>query len=115
MSEHKAFAKFPTTGGGYQYVDVFAIEAIGQGGTPELATIFVTGSERYYLVEVLQPALDFAGEPDAASWCLTLMLKVAQVELGDVFEEPTGESDDEDFGAPTMPYGPGCAPEFRKD
>jgi hypothetical protein len=96
VSDQKAFAKFPTTGRGYQYVDIFTVEAIGQGGTPELATIFtVGGSERYYLVEIPQADLDRAGEPDAASWCLSLISKVARQALS-----PYSEADDEDDFTP---------------
>lgn len=98
MSDQKAFAKFPSTGGGYQYIDIFAIEAVGQGGTPELATIFVTGSERYYLVQVEASELERAGEPDGASWCLSLISKVARAGMPNV---PSAEADDEDdFTAP---------------
>jgi hypothetical protein len=93
VSDQKAFAKFPTTGGGYQYVDIFAIEAIGQGGTQELATIFTSGSDRYYLVEVPQAELDRAKEPDAASWTLSLVSKVARAGMAGRF---LGEADDED-------------------
>lgn len=101
MSDQKAFAKFPTTGGGYQYVDIFAIEAIGQGGTNELATVFAAGSDRYYLVEVAQAELERAGEPDAASWSLALISKVARLangswRAGEDQYDPTAESDDED-------------------
>jgi hypothetical protein len=95
MRDQKAFAKFPSTGGGYQYVDIFTIEAIGQGGTPGLATVFTTGTERYYLVEIAQEELDRSGEPDAASWCLSLISKVARQALS-----PYAEADDEDDFTP---------------
>lgn len=106
MSDQKAFARFPTTGGGYQYVDIFAIEAIGQGGTSELATIFTAGSDRYYLVEVSQDELDRSKEPDAASWCLSLVSKVARAGMPYVprLTEDDEESDDEDGFTP--PKGP---------
>lgn len=99
MMNQKAFAKFPTTGGGYQYIDIFTIEAIGQGGTTELATMFAVGSDRYYLVEIPTAELERAGEPDAASWCLSLISKVAR--MGMPIADP-GERD-QDFDPPKGP------------
>jgi hypothetical protein len=99
VSDQKAFAKFPTVDGGYQYVDIFAIEAIGQSAAPEIAVIFTVGSERFYQVEIGIQELDRSKEPDAASWCLSLVSKVARAGMPYV-----PDSDDEDGFTP--PKGP---------
>lgn len=78
MSDQKAFAQFPAAGGAaYHLIDIFMIEAIGQSSAPEGAVIF-GATDRYYSVEVSQEELDRAGEPDAASWCLSLVTEVSQ-------------------------------------
>lgn len=99
MSDLKAFAKFPALGGegAYQLIDIYQIEAIGQSTAPTAAVVFAIGTERFYQIEVPQEELDRAGEPDAASWCLSLVTKVARISL----EVPTeAEGDDEDDFTP---------------
>lgn len=97
MSDQKTFAKFPALGSesGYQYVDIFQIEGIGQSTTPEAAVIFMIGSERFYQVMVDREELDRAGEPDAASWCLSLMTKISRIAQRGYLAE-AGQSDDRD-------------------
>lgn len=99
MSDQKAFAKFPTTGGTYQYIDIYTIEAIGQSAAPEIAVIFSAGgSERFYQVEIGMTELDRAKEPDAASWCLALISKVARAGMPTAID--FGEADNEDDFTP---------------
>ena len=99
--QQKAFGQFPALGGGYQFIDVFTIEAIGQSLEPQAATIFCVGETRYYNVEIPQAQLDKAGEPDAANWCLTLIgiitrkagastSTVHERDVEDGFTAPTG-------------------------
>lgn len=98
----RAFAKFPNMGGGYHLVDVFAIVAIGQSTAPTGAVLFGE-TERYYSIEVPQEELDRAGEPDAASWCLTLISDVSRyggrplLQARSQDEVPMNDEDD-DFG-----------------
>ena len=100
MSDQKAFAKFPAAGGGYQYIDIFAIEAIGQSVEPSGAVIF-GATERYYQIVIPKDELERSGEPDAASWALSLVSKVARASMPHV---DLGEADDEDdFVVPFQP------------
>lgn len=97
--QQKAFAQFPAMAGGYQYLDIFTIEAIGQGLAKQAATIFIMGSERYYNVEISDEELAASGEPDAASWCLTLVSEVARRGGAPLMQaDQSDESDYEDFG-----------------
>ena len=87
MSDQKAFAKFPSPKGGYQYLDIFVIEAIGQSTEPTLAVVF-GATERFYQIEVTPAELERSGEPDAASWALSLVSKTARMALGEYDEAP---------------------------
>lgn len=82
--QQKAFAKFPamSSEGAYHYIDIFTIESIGQSATQTAAVIFTAGSDRYYTIEVSESVLAQAGEPDAASWALTLVSRVAALSHG---------------------------------
>lgn len=100
--QQRAFAKFPNDGGGYQLIDVFAVVAIGQSNEPTVAVLFGE-TERYYSVVIDQAELDRAGEPDAASWCLTLISDVSRyggrplLQARSQDEVPMNDEDD-DFG-----------------
>lgn len=99
MSEHdKAFAQFPGANDTFFFIDIFAIEAIGQSQAPEVATIFMT-SQTFYSIEVELETLKSAGCATAAEFAYATIAQVASAaaESPDALRSEDLGDEDEDF------------------